>query len=91
MYYNGDIKFRGVSSSTKGLTVTAPPLVTHSEIYGDVNTIPGRDGSVFGEYGRYNDVPDAPDWLRRIVTERCSRFAELSICEAFSIGRAQSA
>ena len=48
MFYNGDIKFRGVSSSTKGLTVTAPPLVTHSEIYGDVNTIPGRDGSVYG-------------------------------------------
>lgn len=46
---------------------------------------------MFGEYGRYNDVPDAPDWLRRIVTEKCSRFAELSICEAFSIGRAQSA
>jgi hypothetical protein len=46
---------------------------------------------MFGEYGRYNDVPDAPDWLRRNVTEKCSRFAELSICEAFSIGRAQSA
>ena len=46
---------------------------------------------MFGEYGRYNDVPDAPDWLRRIVTEKCSRFAELSICEAFSIGRVQSA
>ena len=46
---------------------------------------------IFGEYGRYNDVPDAPDWLRRNVTEKCSRFAELSICEAFSIGRAQSA
>ena len=46
---------------------------------------------MFGEYGRYNDVPDAPDWLRRNVTERCSRFAELSICEAFSIGRVQSA
>ena len=46
---------------------------------------------MFGEYGRYNDVPDAPDWLRRNGTEKCSRFAELSICEAFSIGRAQSA
>jgi len=46
---------------------------------------------MFGEYGRYNDVPDAPDWLRRIVTEKCSRFAELSICEAFSVGTVQSA
>lgn len=48
MYYNGDIQFKSVSSATKGLIVTAPPFVTHSEIYGDVNTIPGRDGSVFG-------------------------------------------
>ena len=46
---------------------------------------------MFGKYGRYNDVPDAPDWLRRIVTEKCSRFAELSICEAFSVGTVQSA
>ena len=48
MYYNGTITYKSVTSSTKGLIVTAPPLVTHSEIYGDVNTIPGRDGSVFG-------------------------------------------
>lgn len=48
MYYNGDINYRGVSSKTHPLTITAPPLVTHSEILGDVNTIPGRDGSLFG-------------------------------------------
>lgn len=48
MYFNGDIKFKSVSSKTKGLTITAPPLVTQSDILGDVNTIPGRDGSVFG-------------------------------------------
>ena len=48
MYYNGDIKFRGVSSTAHPLTITAPPMVTHSEILGDVNTIPGRDGSLFG-------------------------------------------
>ena len=46
---------------------------------------------MFGKYGRYNDVPDAPDWLRRAVTEKCSRFMELSICGAFSFGRNQSA
>lgn len=48
MYYNGDIKFRGVSSTAHPLTITTPPTVTHSEIYGDVNTIPGRDGSLYG-------------------------------------------
>lgn len=48
MYYNGTITYKSVTSSSKGLIVTAPPLVTHSEIFGDVNTIPGRDGSVYG-------------------------------------------
>lgn len=48
MYYNGDIKFRGVSSKTHPLTITTPPLITHSDIYGDVTPIPGRDGSIFG-------------------------------------------
>ena len=38
---------------------------------------------MFGEYGRYNDVPEASDWIRRIVIEKCVRFAELSVCEAF--------
>lgn len=39
---------------------------------------------MFGEYGRYNDVPDAPDWIRSQVIAKCRRFAELSICKAFS-------
>lgn len=38
---------------------------------------------MFGEYGRYNDVPPAPDWIKNSVIERCKRFAELSVCEAF--------
>ncbi len=38
---------------------------------------------MFGEYGRYNNVPQAPEWIRKSVIERCRRFAELSICEAF--------
>ena len=38
---------------------------------------------MFGEYGRYNDVPDAPDWIRKNVIEKCKRFAELSVCKAF--------
>ena len=39
---------------------------------------------MFGEYGRYNDVPDAPAWIRNKVEEQCRRFADLSVCEAFS-------
>ncbi len=38
---------------------------------------------MFGEYGRYNDVPSAPEWIRKYVTEKCKRFAELSVCRAF--------
>lgn len=38
---------------------------------------------MFGEYGRYNDVPEAPDWIRKIVVGKCRRFADLSVCEAF--------
>lgn len=38
---------------------------------------------MFGEFGRYNDVPDAPDWIRRTVKEKCKRFTDLSVCEAF--------
>lgn len=40
---------------------------------------------MFGEYGRYNDVPEAPDWIREKVIEKCKRFAELSVCKAFLI------
>lgn len=39
---------------------------------------------MFGEYGRYNAVPDAPDWIKEWVTGKCRRFADLSVCEAFS-------
>lgn len=38
---------------------------------------------MFGEYGRYNDVPEAPKWIRNLVISKCKRFAELSVCEAF--------
>lgn len=40
---------------------------------------------MFGKYGRYNDVPDPPEWIRDSVVEKCRRFADLSICEAFSL------
>lgn len=39
---------------------------------------------MFGEYGRYNDVPTAPEWIRKTVEEKCKRFAGLSACGAFS-------
>ena len=39
---------------------------------------------MFGEYGRYNDVPPAPDWIRKKVFDRCKRFVELSVGQAFS-------
>ena len=39
---------------------------------------------MFGEYGRYNDVPEPPGWIREDVIERCRRFADLSVCGAFS-------
>ena len=42
---------------------------------------------MFGEYGRYNDVPDAPKWIRKIVVEKCKRFAELSVCRAFLLSQ----
>lgn len=40
---------------------------------------------MFGEYGRYNDVPPAPKWLYEKVIAKCESFANLSVCEAFSI------
>lgn len=39
---------------------------------------------MFGEYGRYNDVPEPPGWIRKDVESRCRRFADLSVCGAFS-------
>lgn len=38
---------------------------------------------MFGEYGHYNDVPEAPDWIRKQVTEKCMRFADFAVCGAF--------
>lgn len=38
---------------------------------------------MFGEYGRYNDAPPAPKWIRKFVIDNCRRFAELSVCRAF--------
>lgn len=38
---------------------------------------------MFGEYGRYNDVPEAPDWIKESVISKCERFADLSVCKAF--------
>ena len=46
MFFNGDIKFKGISSSTYSLIITAVPSITHSEIRGEVFTIPGRDGDL---------------------------------------------
>ena len=36
---------------------------------------------LFGEYGRYNDVPDPPEWIKDFVIEKCRRFADLAVCE----------
>ena len=47
--FNGDIKFKGVSSKTYPLTITSPPKVTHSEIKGDIFSVPGRDGDLYGK------------------------------------------
>lgn len=38
---------------------------------------------MFGDYGRYNDVADAPEWIRKQVTEKCMRFADFAVCGAF--------
>lgn len=38
---------------------------------------------LFGEYGVYNDVEEAPKWIRDKVTEKCSRFASYSANESF--------
>jgi len=31
---------------------------------------------MFGEYARMNDVPEAPEWIKNLVYEKCSRFKE---------------
>ena len=40
---------------------------------------------MFGEYGRYNEVPPAPNWIKEKVINICRRFANISVCEAFSV------
>ena len=45
---------------------------------------------MFGEYGRYNDVPPAPEWIRQKVIKQCERFAELSVCRAFLLKYAKN-
>lgn len=42
---------------------------------------------MFGEYGRYNDVPEAPNYIKEYVTSKCERFAELSVSKAFLLER----
>lgn len=48
MYYNGAITYNNVASSYYGLIITSPPQITHSEIYQDRFTIPGKDGELLG-------------------------------------------
>ena len=42
---------------------------------------------MFGEYGRYNETPPAPEWIRGKVYEQCLRFADLSVSGAFFRGQ----
>ena len=48
MYYNGAITYNNVASSYYGLIITSPPQITHSEIYQDRFTVPGKDGDLIG-------------------------------------------
>ena len=34
---------------------------------------------MFGEYGRLNDVPEAPRWIQALVYEKCSHFFDKAI------------
>lgn len=38
---------------------------------------------MFGEYGVYNPVPPAPEWIRKKVYGICKRFADLAVGGAF--------
>lgn len=46
MAYNGDIKFKGTSSTAYPLTITTPPQITHPELISEEWQIPGRDGTL---------------------------------------------
>lgn len=49
--YKGYITFKNKASNSSDLKLimTAPPLITHSEIRHDTFTIPGRDGDLFSK------------------------------------------
>ena len=36
---------------------------------------------MFGEFGRLNDVPDAPDWIKESVYEKCSQHFDKAVVE----------
>ena len=54
--FNGDIKFKGISSKAYPLTVTTPPQITHPEKIVDKYSIPGRNGNLLGEVVSYGDA-----------------------------------
>ena len=35
---------------------------------------------LFGEYGRYTAIADAPGWIREYVEDKCRKFSEFAIC-----------
>lgn len=51
MYYNGFITYKNKASNSSDLKLimTAPPLITHSEIKHDTFVIPGRDSELFSK------------------------------------------
>lgn len=46
--FNGYVKFKNISSKTFPLTVTSPPQITHGERFVEEYTIPGRNGTLYG-------------------------------------------
>lgn len=46
--FNGYVKFKNISSKTFPLTVTSPPQITHGERFAEEYTIPGRNGTLYG-------------------------------------------
>lgn len=42
------ITFKGVTSATNKVIITAPPMITHSNLNTEEYTIPGRDGTLYG-------------------------------------------
>ena len=56
MYFNGAIKFKGTLSSFYGLTVTEPPSIEHSKIITEEYSIPGKDGTLYGQDSYRSDA-----------------------------------